>query len=164
MRLLLSSRICPCARRRVGRLIFQSQKPVGCLFSRLRHHRLSPRLAPERFAAAIGQCDVVLDSIGWSGCNSILESLVHDLPIVTLAGDFMRGRHAAAILAMMGIRDTTADSIDSFVSIAAALADPAMRMKVSSRIAAQKACLYRDLECIAGLESFLEEAVRKPKN
>ena len=123
-----------------------------------------PRLAPERFAAAIGQCDVVLDSIGWSGCNSILESLVHDLPIVTLAGDFMRGRHAAAILAMMGIRDTTADSIDSFVSIAAALADPAMRMKVSSRIAAQKACLYRDLECIAGLESFLEEAVRKPRN
>src|SRR5262249_43377144 len=62
-----------------------------------------PRLAPERFTAAIGQCDVVLDSIGWSGCNSILESLAHDLPIVTLAGDFMRGRHATAILTMMGI-------------------------------------------------------------
>ncbi|HEY0801445.1 MAG TPA: tetratricopeptide repeat protein, partial [Steroidobacteraceae bacterium] len=31
-----------------------------------------PRLAPDRFAAAIGQCDIVLDSIGWSGCNSVL--------------------------------------------------------------------------------------------
>src|SRR6202011_737425 len=26
-----------------------------------------PRLAPDRFTAAIGRCDVVLDSIGWSG-------------------------------------------------------------------------------------------------
>src|SRR5258707_7090596 len=40
-----------------------------------------PRLAPDRFAAAIGQCDIVLDSIGWSGCHSILESLGHKLPI-----------------------------------------------------------------------------------
>ena len=123
-----------------------------------------PRLAPDRFAAAIGQCDVVLDSIGWSGCNSILESLAHDLPVVTLAGDLMRGRHAAAILAMMGIRDTTADCVDTFVSIAAALADRATRIDVSSRIAASKAGLYRDLECVAGLESFLDQAVRRPTN
>src|SRR5260370_19845545 len=29
-----------------------------------------PRLAPDRFVAAIGQCDIVLASIGWLGCNS----------------------------------------------------------------------------------------------
>src|SRR5262249_57733485 len=80
-----------------------------------------PRLAPERFAAAIGQCDVVLDSIGWSGCNSILESLVYDLPVVTLPGELMRSRHAAAILQMMDVPQTTARSVDEYVPIPSTL-------------------------------------------
>ena len=79
-----------------------------------RHCVFLPRLAPDRFVAAIGRCDVVLDSIGWSGCNSILESLAHNLPIVTFAGEMMRGRHAAAILGMMDINDTTARTIDEY--------------------------------------------------
>src|SRR5262249_23584230 len=62
-----------------------------------------PRRDARWFMAAIGQCDIVLDSIGWSGCNSTLESLHHDLPIVTMTGSLMRGRHSMAILKMMGI-------------------------------------------------------------
>jgi predicted O-linked N-acetylglucosamine transferase (SPINDLY family) len=121
-----------------------------------------PRLAPERFAAAMGHCDIVLDSIGWSGCNSILESLAHDLPIVTLAGELMRGRHAAAILGMMGVHETTAQSIDEYLQIAAVLGrDEARRREASVRIAANKHRLYRDRDCIAGLESFLDLAVGK---
>jgi predicted O-linked N-acetylglucosamine transferase (SPINDLY family) len=120
-----------------------------------------PRLAPERFAAAIGQCDIVLDSIGWSGCNSILESLAHNLPIVTLSGKLMRGRHAAAILDMMGVGEMTAQSIDEFVAMAATLGrDAAKRGEASARIAANKHRVYRDRQCITALEAFLERAVR----
>jgi protein O-GlcNAc transferase len=120
-----------------------------------------PRLAPDRFAAAIGQCDVVLDSIGWSGCNSILESLVHNLPLVTLAGEMMRGRHAAAILDMMDVRETTARSIDEYVSIASLLGrTTAKRTELSARIANNKHRLYRDRDCIVALEAFLDSAVR----
>jgi len=53
-------------------------KAVG--LSAANHHVFLRDFVPDRFVAAIGQCDVVLDSIGWSGCNSILESLVHNLP------------------------------------------------------------------------------------
>ncbi|MGA7805005.1 tetratricopeptide repeat protein [Bradyrhizobium sp.] len=120
-----------------------------------------PRLAPERFTAAIGLCDLVLDSIGWSGCNSILESLVHNLPIVAFEGELMRGRHAAAILRMMGVVETTAANVDDYLSIACRLGrDEAGRTELSSRIAANKQRVYRDMECIAGLEAFLEQAVR----
>jgi predicted O-linked N-acetylglucosamine transferase (SPINDLY family) len=123
-----------------------------------------PRLAPDHFTAAIGQCDIVLDSIGWSGCNSILEGLVHDIPIVAFAGQMMRGRHAAAILNMMNVRDTTARTVDEYISMASALGRNEQRRKdVSSEIAANKHRVYRDLQCIAGLQSFLEEAVRKPR-
>jgi protein O-GlcNAc transferase len=120
-----------------------------------------PRLAPDRFVAAIGQCDVVLDSIGWSGCNSILESLVHNIPIVTLAGEMMRGRHTAAILDMMDVRETTAQTIDEYASIAALLGrDMGKRSEVAAKIAANKQRVYRDRECITALEDFLDEATR----
>jgi protein O-GlcNAc transferase len=120
-----------------------------------------PRLEPDRFVAAIGQCDVVLDSIGWSGCNSILESLVHNLPVVTLAGEMMRGRHTAAILDMMDVRGTTARTIDEYVSIAGFLGrTSAKRTELSAEIANRKHRVYRDRTCIAALEAFLDEAVR----
>jgi protein O-GlcNAc transferase len=120
-----------------------------------------PRLAPDRFVAAIGQCDVVLDSIGWSGCNSVLESLAHNLPIVTLAGQMMRGRHTAAILDMMEIRETTARTIDEYVSIAGALGrTAAKRAEVSAQIANKKQRVYCDRHCIVALEAFLDSVVR----
>ncbi len=116
-----------------------------------------PRLTPDRFVAAIGRCDVVLDSIGWSGCNSILESLVHNLPIVTLAGEMMRGRHTAAILDMMDVRGTAARTIDEYVSIAGSLGrTTAKRTELSAEIANKKHCIYRDRTCIAALEAFLD--------
>jgi predicted O-linked N-acetylglucosamine transferase (SPINDLY family) len=120
-----------------------------------------PRLAPDRFVAAIGQCDIVLDSIGWSGCNSILESLVHNVPIVTLAGELMRGRHTAAILEMMDVRETTARTVDEYVSIAGLLGRAnAKRTELSAEIASRKHRIYRDRECIVALEAFLDRAVR----
>jgi protein O-GlcNAc transferase len=124
-----------------------------------------PRLAPNRFVAAIGQCDVVLDSIGWSGCNSILESLVHNVPIVTLAGEMMRGRHAAAILDMMDVQETTARTIDEYVAIAGFLGrNVARRNELSTEIANKKHRVYRDRTCITALEAFLDSAVRKGRS
>jgi predicted O-linked N-acetylglucosamine transferase (SPINDLY family) len=120
-----------------------------------------PRLAPDRFVAAIGQCDVVLDSIGWSGCNSVLEGLVHDVPIVSFEGEMMRGRHTAAILEMMDVRGTTARTIDEYVSIATSLGrNKARRLELSAEIAQKKLRLYRDRDCIEALQAFLERVVR----
>ncbi len=125
------------------------------------HCVMLPRLAPDRFVAAIGQCDILLDSIGWSGCNSTLESLAHDLPIVTLAGDFMRGRHTAAILGMMGVGETIARSLDDYVAIATGLGrNPAARAAVRAKVAANKHRVYRDRACITALEDFLDRAAR----
>jgi len=125
------------------------------------HCVMLPRLDPDRFVAAIGQCDIVLDSIGWSGCNSTLESLAHDRPIVAFAGELMRSRHTAAILEMMGIRETTAHTIDDYVAIAAGLGRSATeRAAVGARIAAGKHRVYGDRACIAALETFLDQAAR----
>src|SRR5262249_10188766 len=55
------------------------------------HCVILPKLDSSRFAALLSQSDIVLDSIGWSGCNSTLECLEYDLPIVTMVGALMRG-------------------------------------------------------------------------
>jgi predicted O-linked N-acetylglucosamine transferase (SPINDLY family) len=119
------------------------------------------RLTQNQFVSAIGQCDVFLDSIGWSGCNSALESLPHNLPIVTTRGATMRGRHSAAILEMMGVTETIADTLDGYIAIAAKLArDPPARNAVRQRIADSKEKLYRDRAVIGALEDYIARAAQ----
>jgi protein O-GlcNAc transferase len=121
-----------------------------------------PRLDPGRYASALGQCDVMLDSIGWSGCNSTLESLPHNLSVVTMPGELMRGRHTAAILERMGIRETTARNLEEYVAIAIRLGrDRPWRAAIAERIVSSKHLIYRDRACIARLEEFLEAAARR---
>ena len=123
-----------------------------------------PRLEAKKYIAAMGLCDIMLDSISWSGCNSSLESLIHDLPIVTTAGALMRGRHTAAILTMIDVRETIADSIDDYVSVAIRLArDQPWRTAVKTKMGRNKNRVYRDRACIAGLEEFLEGAARSDR-
>ena len=120
-----------------------------------------PRLSQAKFIAAAGLCDMFLDSLGWSGCNSAIESLEHNTPIVTWPGPTMRGRHSAAILRMMGVTDTIATSIQNYIEIAVRLAGNAPeRQALRARIADNKHRLYRDCACITALEDLLESAVR----
>jgi predicted O-linked N-acetylglucosamine transferase (SPINDLY family) len=80
---------------------------------------------------------------------------------VCIAGEMMRGRHTAAILEMMDVRETTARTIDEYVSIAGSLGrDTTRRAEISARIARRKHRIYRDHDCIAALEAFLDRAVR----
>ena len=120
-----------------------------------------PRLDIRQFIGAIGQCDIVLDSIGWSGGNTTLESLYHSPPIVTLPGKMMRGRHTAAILQMMGVTETIAATMDDYVAIAARLArDTDWRAVIRERMANRKECVYRDNIPVRALEEFLDSAIR----
>jgi predicted O-linked N-acetylglucosamine transferase (SPINDLY family) len=125
------------------------------------HCIVLPRLGQDRYLAATGQSDIFLDSIGWSGCNSTLEALAYDLPIVTLRGDLMRGRHSAAMLEMMGVTATIAETIDAYVALAAGLGrNPAWRAEVRDKIAAAKHAICRDRACITALEDFLNRVSR----
>ncbi len=126
-----------------------------------RHCVFLDRLSQSEFAGAVGLCDVFLDSLEWSGCNSAIESLPNALPIVTLPGAFMRGRHSAAILEMMGVTETIARDLDDYIAIAARLANtPEERLKISNRMGMAKDKIYGDRACITALEDFLEQAVR----
>jgi predicted O-linked N-acetylglucosamine transferase (SPINDLY family) len=121
------------------------------------HLVVLPRMGKSRFMGAIAASDVVLDSLEWSGCNSILEGLGAGLPIVVHRGEFMRGRHAAAILQVLGVSEAIANDIDEFVRLAARLGrDPARRAEFGSRILAGRDGLYGDDAPVRALEAFIE--------
>jgi predicted O-linked N-acetylglucosamine transferase (SPINDLY family) len=120
-----------------------------------------PRMSQGKFVAAAGLADIFLDSIGWSACNSALESLAHDLPIVTYAGPMMRGRHSTAILDILGVPETIGRTADEVVAIAVRLAqNPNERREIVARMATQKHRLYFDRAPVVALQDFLERAVR----
>jgi predicted O-linked N-acetylglucosamine transferase (SPINDLY family) len=121
--------------------------------------RFLPHMSAARFAGVTAECDIFLDSIGWSGCNSSLEALGHGLPIVTLAGPLMRGRHSAAILNLLGLPDLIAATIEDYVALAVELGRDSERRRVlSARIVRDRHRLYHDRACLDGLARYLEDA------
>ncbi len=124
-----------------------------------------PRLDQEQYYAVNRLSDIYLDSIGWSGCNTTLEAIAHNLPILTLPGKLMRGRHSSAILKMMGISDTVASELDEYVEKAVRLGlDKEWRKQISEKVAAKKHLVYRDKTCITALEDFLVAVVQEKLN
>lgn len=106
--------------------------------------------------------DVYLDSIGWSGGNTTLEAIACNLPVITIPGDLMRGRHSSAILTMMGVTETIASTLDEYIELAVRLGlDSKYRKQISEKIAANKHFIYHDQACVAALEGFLERVTKK---
>jgi predicted O-linked N-acetylglucosamine transferase (SPINDLY family) len=116
-----------------------------------------PRQSAERFAALCRMADVYLDSIGWSGGNTTMETLAYGTPVVTLPGELMRGRHSAAILQQLGLTQTIAADIDDYVDLAVAFGGDAERREAWRHDAlARLGRLYHDLAPVRALEAFLE--------
>jgi protein O-GlcNAc transferase len=124
------------------------------------HCYFLPRLAKPVFAAVSSMADVFLDSVDWSGCNSTMEAIGFDRPIITLPGQFMRGRHTSAFLQMMGLEEWIADSKDDYIAMAVRLGkDEPLRRSVSQMVRRRKHRLYRNTEPVRALEEFLTQTV-----
>jgi predicted O-linked N-acetylglucosamine transferase (SPINDLY family) len=112
-----------------------------------------------RLAAAM---DLNLDTIGWSGGNTTLEVLWHDVPTVTLPGPLMRQRHTLAMLRLLELDELVARDVDDYVRIAVRLCrDPDWRGSLRERIAARKHRLYDDRAPVAALAALLEQHCRR---
>ncbi len=105
--------------------------------------------------------DVFLDGILWSGNNTAHEAVACGLPIVTWPGPFMRARHCLAILKMLGLTETIAESADDYVRLAVRLGeDKEWREHLRHETLARLSRLFDDPAPIRGLEAFLRSAMR----
>jgi protein O-GlcNAc transferase len=121
-----------------------------------------PFLDSSTYNALYDLSDVFLDPIGWSGCNSALEAISCNLPVVTFPCELMRSRDSFAILTMMNVKETIASSLDEYVALAVKLGkDPELRQNISKKIADNKHHLYHDRTCLTALENFFERASKE---
>lgn len=121
-----------------------------------------PQLNPLQYDALNRLSDIFLDCIGWSGCNSALEALSRNLPVITMPGDLMRSREGAAILNKMGLGTTIANSIEEYISHAVILGtNPKFRKEISEEIANKFHLVCNDKTSITALEDFFVKVVAR---
>lgn len=101
-------------------------------------------------------CDVMLDTMHWSGGNTSLDAIATGLPVVTLPGRFMRGRQSEAMLRITGLSELVAADAAAYAEKALAVAaDPDRRADISRRMREGHAALFGRDEPIRALEEFL---------
>ncbi len=67
--------------------------------------------------------DLALDPFPYNGCTTTCDALVMGVPVVSLAGSTLAGRHGASILGAVGLDMFLAPSLDAYKSRAIALAE-----------------------------------------
>jgi protein O-GlcNAc transferase len=120
--------------------------------------RMLPQCAHDDFLRINTVCDVMIDTLHWSGGNTSLDALACGLPIVTLPGRFMRGRQSAGMLQLMGIDELVARDADDYVRIVTkAASDVSWRGALSARIREGQARVFDDPAPTAALADFLRD-------
>jgi predicted O-linked N-acetylglucosamine transferase (SPINDLY family) len=124
--------------------------------------RLLGYVSETEFLTETWQADLVLDALHWSGGNTALETLWGDVPILTLPGEFMRGRHTAAMLDMLDLPELIARDRDDYLAKAAALVtDRDARQRLRRQIGERKHRLYRDRRVVDAFAALIEREVRQ---
>jgi protein O-GlcNAc transferase len=104
--------------------------------------------------------DVMLDTMHFGGATTCREALSIGTPIVTLPGEFLRGRYTYGYYKQMGYTECVVKSKEEYVELALRLAnDKDYRGKVRTEILSRKQALEED-DPINELENFFIDAVR----
>ncbi|MHB9101287.1 MAG: tetratricopeptide repeat protein [Sulfuricella sp.] len=115
-----------------------------------------PRMDHDAYLQVNRSCDVMLDTLHWSGGNTSLDALACALPMVTLPGEFMRGRQSYAMLKAMGLDDLIARDKKDYVAIALRLgSDAAWRKEIQLRMAQNIDRVFENESPVKELEQFL---------
>ena len=120
------------------------------------HLVLAPWMERSRFFGVLTRAHVFLDTIGFSGFNTVMQAVDCGLPVVTQRGAFMRGRLGSGILEHLGLDDAVTADDDGYAALAVRLArDAPARADMQARMAAARERLYGDVAPIRALEAHL---------
>lgn len=123
-----------------------------------RYLRLIPWQPRAAFFGLLRAADVYLDTLGFSGFNTLMQALECELPCVTQDGRFLRGRLGSGILRRLGLSELIAADTPSYIDLAVRLAqDAPYRWRMRERIRSAAPVLYADAGAVAALDRILLE-------
>ncbi len=142
-----------------GILLERFRRTLGNLADRI---VVLPRQSHENYMRLLALSDVSLDSFPFCGGNTTYQSLAMGTPVVTLPGDYLRGRLSLAIYRHMRVMDCVAQDAADFARIALCLGtDSAFRREIEARIAAGADAIFDDPVFLAEAQTFLLAAQPK---
>jgi protein O-GlcNAc transferase len=107
------------------------------------------------FRAMLTLCDVMVDPVRVGGGMTSLDGFIAGIPIVTLPGEFMRGRFTAAWCRLLELDECVVGDEKSYVDLALHLADDKdFAAKIRSRIGKNCDRLFDDGESLGEFEAF----------
>lgn len=118
------------------------------------------RVQQAEFLNLLAVSDVLLDPIpfggGWTGC----EGIALGTPIVTMPGQFLRGRITPAMYRQIGVLDCIAENPQQYVQIALRLGtDAAYRRAIHEKILAHNHRLFEAPDAVEEMQAFFRAAV-----
>lgn len=117
-----------------------------------------PQRSLDEFLGVLAVADVVLDTWPFGAGNTNYQTFAMGVPVVTLPGDWIRGRGTLAHYLHMGVVDCIAQTPEEYVDIAVRLGmDDEFRKSVSNRIEDKANAVLEDEVCVRALARFLEE-------
>lgn len=117
---------------------------------------LRPWASSAEFRALLACADLLLDTLGFSGFNTVMQALQCQLPVVSYRGRFLRGRLGSGILEQLSLGQLIADSPSHYVELVVRLAqDPSYRAHLRQQLPQRLPLLYADQHPIEQLQEFL---------
>jgi protein O-GlcNAc transferase len=121
-----------------------------------RYLRWVPWLPRGTFLSLLGQADLYLDTLGFSGFNTLMQAVQAHLPCITHEGRFLRGRLGSGILRRIGMDELVAADRREYVDIAVKLAEsPAHRNELRRRLRQAEHLAYGDQTAVDALSTLL---------
>jgi len=119
-----------------------------------------PWLNTSEFYGLMQRSSLFLDTIGFSGFNTAMQAVDCALPIVTLDGQFLRGKLASGILKKIDLCELIAKTEQEYINIVLKLvSDIRYRNDISKRIISNRDILYEDKKPVRELENFLNDHI-----
>tara|TARA_B100000315_G_scaffold260599_1_gene323339 strand:+ start:5456 stop:7318 length:1863 start_codon:yes stop_codon:yes gene_type:complete len=122
--------------------------------------QILPRLNREAFAALLRAADVILDTPHFCGGMTTYQALAAGTPVVTLPGDFMRGRLSLGLYRQMQMTDCVAVSAEDYVEITKRLCtDTSFAASVREQIQAGQDRIFNNRSAIDRHAKFFEKVM-----
>lgn len=114
-----------------------------------------PRMQLPEFLQTLHLSEVLLDSFHFCGGNTSFDSFAAEAPVITLPGEFMRGRQTMGLYTRMGFTDLVAADKAEYVEKAMRVAtEPDYRHAVRQELVARVPQIYEDPGMVRALEEF----------
>ncbi|MHB8258624.1 MAG: O-linked N-acetylglucosamine transferase, SPINDLY family protein [Acidiferrobacterales bacterium] len=122
--------------------------------------RFLPRMGHVDYLCVNRLADVMLDTPHWSGGRTSLDAFAAGLPVVTMPGEFSRGRQTYGMLREMDMSELIARDNEEYVSRAVSIAsDHTLRDALSAQIMERApGRIFDQRGTVRSLEEFLQSA------